>query len=317
MIRAEVSLEVWPLTRPFEVAREVQTEVPMIHVRLVDVEDHVGQAEAVGIDYDGETPAGMAAEIAALGQEITRAAIDALPAGGARNALDCAWWDLLAKREGRALCAGLAPVETCYTVGLGTREVMQEAAALSRAHALVKIKVDSTRHLDAVHWVREVRPDARIVIDANEGWDLALLTEILPELAALGVEMVEQPLPRGADAALAGLNSPIPLCADESCTTRASLPALLGRYQAINIKLDKTGGLTEALALAEAARAEGLDLMVGNMCGTSLGMAPAFLVAQQARWVDLDGPLLFSTDRDVPMRFDKGLVYAPQPELWG
>lgn len=317
MITADVTLETWPLTRPFEVAREVQTEVPMIHVRLRDEAGHAGQAEAVGIDYDGEMPAGMAAEIAALGPAITRAAIDTLPAGGARNALDCAWWDLMAKREGRALCAGLPPVETCYTVGLGTRAEMQAAAELSRPHALVKIKVDSTRHLDAVRWVREVRPEARIVIDANEGWDLPLLERILPELAALGVEMIEQPLPRGEDAALAGLASPIPLCADESCTDRASLPALLGRYQAINIKLDKTGGLTEALALAEAARAAGLDVMVGNMCGTSLGMAPAFVVAQQARWADLDGPLLFSRDREVRMQFEGGFALPPPPELWG
>ena len=317
MIRAEVTRETWPLARPFEVAREVQTEVPMIRVRLRDDAGHAGQAEAVGIDYDGETPAGMAAQITALGGEITRAAIDALPAGGARNALDCAWWDLLAKRDGGPLCDGLAPVETCYTVGLGTRKAMQEAAALSREHALVKIKVDRTRHLDAVYWVRQVRPAARIVIDANEGWDLPLLERILPELAALGVEMVEQPLPRGEDAALAGISSPIPLCADESCTDRASLPALLGRYQAINIKLDKTGGLTEALALAEAARAAGLDLMVGNMCGTSLGMAPAFVVAQQARWADLDGPLLFSRDREVRMQFEGGFALPPPPELWG
>ncbi|MCC6925219.1 MAG: dipeptide epimerase [Novosphingobium sp.] len=289
----------------------------MIHVRLLDALGHAGQAEAVGIDYDGETPAGMAAQIAALGPEITRAAIDALPAGGARNALDCAWWDLAAKREGRAVCAGLPPVETCYTVGLGTRAEMQEGAALSRPHALVKIKVDATRHVAAVRWVREVRGDARIVIDANEGWDLALLRQVLPELAELGVEMVEQPLPRGADAALAGFASPIPLCADESCTTRSSLPALLGRYQAVNIKLDKTGGLTEALALAEAARAAGLDLMVGNMCGTSLGMAPAFVVAQQARWADLDGPLLLSRDRTSAMRFEGGCALPPPQELWG
>jgi L-alanine-DL-glutamate epimerase-like enolase superfamily enzyme len=317
VIRAEVRIERWPFTRPFEVAREVYYDVPMIHVRLLDLAGHSGQAEAAGIDYDGETPESMAAQIAALGAEITRAAIDALPNGGARNALDCAWWDLMAKREGRTLCAGLAPLETCYTIGLGTREEMETGAELSRPHRLVKIKLDATRHLDAVRWVRAVRSDAAIIVDANEGWDLSLLQQILPALADLGVEMVEQPLPRGSDQALTGFASPIPLCADESCTTRASLPALLGRYQAINIKLDKTGGLTEALAVAEAARAEGMEVMVGNMCGTSLGMAPAFLVAQQARWVDLDGPLLFSTDREVPMRFEGGMVYPPPPELWG
>jgi len=317
VIRAEVRSERWPFTRPFEVARDVYHDVPMIHVRLVDGAGHAGQAEAAGIDYDGETPETMSAQIAALGPAIGRAAIDILPAGGARNALDCAWWDLMVKREGRALCAGLPPLETCYTVGLGTREEMEAGAELSRPHRLVKIKLDAARHVDAVRWVRAVRGDAAIIVDANEGWDLPLLERILPGLADLGVEMIEQPLPRGADRALAGLASPIPLCADESCTTRASLPALLGCYQAINIKLDKTGGLTEALALAATARDAGLDVMVGNMCGTSLGMAPAFMVAQHARWVDLDGPLLFSTDREAPMRFEGGLVYPPQPELWG
>lgn len=317
MIRAEVRIESWPLARPFEVARCVQLDVPMIHVTLRDGAGHQGQAEAVGIDYDGETPESMAAEIAALGAEITRAAIDALPPGGARNALDCAWWDLEAKRAGRALCAGLAGIETCYTVGLGSQAEMEAAAALSAAHGLVKIKVDATRHVDAVRWVRGVRGDARIVIDANEGWTIDLLREILPDLAALGVEMIEQPLPRGGDLDLAGLASPIPICADESCTTRASLSALIGKYQAINIKLDKTGGLTEALALADAARAAGLAIMVGNMCGTSLGMAPAFLVAAQARWADLDGPLLLSRDREPGMRFENGHALPPPRELWG
>lgn len=317
MIRAEVRIERWPLARPFEVAREVQHDVPMIHLRLRDAEGRIGQAEAVGIDYDGETPAGMAAEVTALGPEITRTAIDALPAGGARNALDCAWWDLLAKRGEAAPCAGFGPVETCYTVGLGTRAEMQHAAELSRPHALVKVKLDAARHVEALRWVREVRPDARLIVDANEGWSLDLLAAILPDLAALGVEMVEQPLPRGADAGLAGLASPIPLCADESCTTRASLPGLLGKYQAINIKLDKTGGLTEALALAEAARAAGLAIMVGNMCGTSLGMAPAFVLAAGARWADLDGPLLLSRDRQPAMRFEAGMALPPPPALWG
>lgn len=317
MIRAEVRIERWPLARPFEVAREVQHDVPMIHLRLRDAEGRIGQAEAVGIDYDGETPAGMAAELTALGPEITRTAIDALPAGGARNALDCAWWDLLAKRGEVAPCAGLGPVETCYTVGLGTRVEMQHAAELSRPHALVKVKLDAARHVEALRWVREVRPDARLIVDANEGWSFDLLAAILPDLAALGVEMVEQPLPRGADAGLAGLASPIPLCADESCTTRASLPGLLGKYQAINIKLDKTGGLTEALALAEAARTAGLAIMVGNMCGTSLGMAPAFVLAAGARWADLDGPLLLSRDRQPAMRFEAGMALPPPPALWG
>lgn len=317
MIRAEVRIESWPLARPFEVARCVQHDVPMIHVTLRDEAGHCGQAEAVGIDYDGETPESMAAEVAALDDGITRAAIDGMAPGGARNALDCAWLDLAAKQQGRVLCAGLAPIETCYTVGLGSQAEMEQAAALSGDHALVKVKVDAARHVDAVRWVRGVRADARIVIDANEGWDMDLLRAVLPDLAALGVEMIEQPLARGHDDQLAGFSSPIPLCADESCTTRASLDQLIGKYQAVNIKLDKTGGLTEALALAEAARAAGLDIMVGNMCGTSLGMAPAFIVAAQARWADLDGPLLLSRDRAAAMRFEAGCALPPPQELWG
>jgi L-alanine-DL-glutamate epimerase-like enolase superfamily enzyme len=209
------------------------------------------------------------------------------------------------------------PVVTAFTLGLGSHEEVRRRARAARGLPLIKLKVDAQRHLDLLHIVREELPEARIVIDANQAWTAGLLADLMTDLIAAGVELIEQPLPRGADEALAGLHSPIPICADESCTDRSSLPALHDRYQAINIKLDKCGGLTEALALANEARAQGFELMVGNMCGTSLGMAPAFLVAQLARWADLDGPLLQVGDRNHAMTFGQGVVQPPQPALWG
>jgi L-alanine-DL-glutamate epimerase-like enolase superfamily enzyme len=182
---------------------------------------------------------------------------------------------------------------------------------------VIKVKVDGERHLEVLGAVRQEAPGARLLVDANQAWSRALLERLLPELGALGVELIEQPVPRGEDETLEGLSSPIPLAADESCTDRLCLPALVTRYQVVNIKLDKCGGLTEALALARQARAMGLEVMVGNMCGTSLGMAPAFLVAQFARWVDLDGPLLQTTDRRARMRYERGTAHPPEPALWG
>ena len=182
---------------------------------------------------------------------------------------------------------------------------------------LIKLKVDANRHIDLVQIVREEHPRARVVIDANESWTVDLLQRLIPALVELDVELIEQPLPRGNDAALRGVAKTIPIAADESCTDRASLSGLVELYDVINIKLDKSGGLTEALALAHDARVRGLGVMVGNMCGTSLGMAPAFLVAQLAKWVDLDGPLLQVGDREDPMQYRDGLVYAPSRELWG
>ena len=326
-LHVALALERWPLLEPFEIARETIADLPLLHLTLTDAEGRQGRAEAAGVDYQDETPEGMAMTIRAVAPAL-RADLDGdalaalLPAGGARNAVDCALWDLRAKQTGvRAWeTAGLPPLHpltTAFTLGLGTADDVRRRARAAKDLPLIKLKVDRTRHIDLVRIVRDVLPSSRIVVDANESWTPALLESLLPAMAANGVELIEQPLPRGGDEALETLGASIPIAADESCTDRASLPALVSRYQAVNIKLDKCGGLTEALALARAARALGLDVMVGNMCGTSLGMAPAFLVAQLARWVDLDGPLLQHSDRPHPMTYTTGIVHPPEPELWG
>ncbi|MEI6028128.1 MAG: N-acetyl-D-Glu racemase DgcA [Betaproteobacteria bacterium] len=323
----QLTEERWAMREPFEIAGQVIEELPLLLVEVRSPDGTTGRAEAAGVDYDGETPQTMCAQVEGVADRLRDGITGAdlmqwLPRGGARNALDCALWDWRAKRNGVPAwqAAGLAPLKpllTACTVGLGTlADTRRRARALAGA-PLVKVKVDGQRHLEQVHAVRGELPQVRLIVDANQSWSCALLERLLPELVALGVEMVEQPVPRGQDEALARLASPLPLVADESCTDRGSLPTLVGRYQGVNIKLDKTGGLTEALALAREARTLGLDVMVGNMCGTSLGMAPAFLVAQLARWVDLDGPLFQTQDRDDSLRYEGGTVHPPRPELWG
>jgi L-alanine-DL-glutamate epimerase-like enolase superfamily enzyme len=327
MIEAATEVERWELIEPFVTARDANTHVPVLVVRLTGPDGHRGWAEAAGVDYDGETPASMAAQVEAVrdalhdrltGTEL----LELLPAGGARNAVDCALWDLRAKEAGRPAwqLAGLPaphPVTTAFTIGLGDESEVRRKAREARDYPLLKLKVDAERHVDLVHCVREVHPAARIIVDANQSWTRALLERLLPKLHELGVELVEQPVVRGDDAALAGLRSPIPVAADESCTDRHSLAGLAAYYQAVNLKLDKCGGLTEALAMCVEAPRLGLDLMVGNMCGTSLAMAPAFLVAQSCSVTDLDGPLLQRQDRRHPIHFERGVMHAPDPALWG
>lgn len=327
MINCQTRIEHWAMIEPFEIAREVITDQAVLLLSLSDGRGHTGRAEAAGVDYDGETPQSMAAQIAGVvprlhdaidGQEL----LSLLPAGGARNALDCALWDLRAKQSGvpawqAAGLAAMQPVTTAFTLGLGDEATTRRKARAARHYPLLKLKVDARRHLDIVHLVREEHPSARLVVDANQSWSLALLKDLLPLLAQAGVELVEQPLARGSDALLAGLRSPIALAADESCTDRASLRALAGRYQYVNIKLDKCGGLTEGLALAAEATRLGLGLMVGNMCGSSLAMAPAFLLAQRCRYVDLDGPLLQKRDRAAPLYYHQGVIQPPEAALWG
>ena len=326
-LRLRISEERWPLQEPFEIAGQVMIELPLLLVELTDRDGWVGRGEAAGVDYDGETPGSMRRQIESVASQLHAATTSAdlaalLPRGGARNALDCAWWDLQAKRSGVPawISAGLQPMRpllTACTIGLGSLcDIRRRARSLSSV-PLIKVKVDGSRHVDWIRVVREEAPLARLVVDANQSWTRALIEDLMPELLALGVEFIEQPVMRGQDDALDGLRSPIPIVADESCTDRSSLPALVNRYQGINIKLDKAGGLTEALALAREARTLGFDVMVGNMCGTSLGMAPAFLVAQLARWVDLDGPLLQREDRPDAMRYANGTVQPPAASLWG
>jgi L-alanine-DL-glutamate epimerase-like enolase superfamily enzyme len=327
MITCRTSIEHWAMTEPFEIAREVITDLPVLVVGLSDGRGHIGRAEAAGVDYDGETPQSMAGQVAAVLDQLHdgidgRDLMHILPAGGARNALDCALWDLRAKQSGipawrQAGLDALEPVTTVYTIGLGDEATTRRKLRAARHYPLLKLKVDARRHLDVVRMVREEHPAARVVVDANQSWTRALLLELLPQLSALGVELVEQPLPRGQEAALDGLRSPIPLAADESCTDSASLTELAGRYQYITIKLDKCGGLTEAFAMADSALRLGLGLMVGNMCGTSLAMAPAFLLAQRCTYVDLDGPLLQQLDRATPLHYRDGVVEPPDAALWG
>jgi L-alanine-DL-glutamate epimerase-like enolase superfamily enzyme len=327
MIRATTQIERWELSEAFATARDSITHIPVLVATLEDRDGRRGWAEAAGVDYDGETPASMAAQIAAVapalhdgvsGEELLRL----LPAGGARNALDCALWDLRAKQSDVAVwqAAGLRPprpVTTVLTIGLGDEADTRRKARAARGYPILKLKVDAERHLEVVRIVREEQRDARLVVDANQAWSRGLLERLLPRLEELGVELIEQPLPRGEDAALDGLRQVLPLAADESCTDRSSLAALAGRYQFVNIKLDKCGGLTEALAMVRDATRLGIGLMVGNMCGTSLAMAPAFLIAQSCRYVDLDGPLLQRLDREPPIRFEAGLMHAPARALWG
>jgi L-alanine-DL-glutamate epimerase-like enolase superfamily enzyme len=327
VITARVAIERWAMHEVFATSRDAITDIPVILVELTDRNGRTGRGEAAGVDYDGETPASMLAAVNAVAPRLADSLtgeelLSLLPAGGARNAVDCALWDLRAKQSGiRAWqAAGLSrldPVTTCLTIGLGSEADTRRKAVDAAGYRVLKLKLDRERHVDVVRLVRAIRPEAELIVDANQAWSRALLERLLPELAALGVALVEQPVPCGEDASLDGLASPLPLAADESCADRSSLPGLVGRYQYVNIKLDKTGGLTEALALAARARALGFGLMVGNMCGTSLAMAPGFLVAQACRYVDLDGPLLQREDRAHAIRFEHGRMSVPEPALWG
>jgi L-alanine-DL-glutamate epimerase-like enolase superfamily enzyme len=326
MRRLSARIERWPVAGAFIIARGVKTHVDLI-VAEIEEDGLVGRGEATPIYYHGES-----AETAVQAIEKVRAAIeggacraelaDLMGRGAARNALDCALWDLEAKRSGVPAwqLAGLdapRPLTTAFTISLGSPDRMEKDARAARRFPLLKLKLAGEGDLDRVAAVRRGAPDARLIVDANEAWTGR---DVVSEAAALlpfGVELIEQPVRAGEDHLLDGLETAIPLCADESCQDRADLARCLGRYQAINIKLDKTGGLTEALALAAEARALGLELMVGCMLSTSLGIAPACLVAQRARWVDLDGPLLLARDREGGFRFDGDLMAAADPGFWG
>jgi L-alanine-DL-glutamate epimerase-like enolase superfamily enzyme len=258
-----------------------------------------------------------------LPEGIDRATLqDALPAGAARNAVDCALWDLEAKQTGKRAwqIAGLpkpGPEITAFTLSLDTPDKMQASAARHAYRPLLKIKLGTPDDMARLEAVRRGAPNAKIIIDANEGWSAEVYADLAPHLGRLGVALVEQPLPAGADDMLAEIARPIPVCADESCHDRASLPDLKGKYDMVNLKLDKTGGLTEGLALKQAALAQGYSLMVGCMVGSSLAMAPATLLAQGAAYTDLDGPLLLAEDRDPALAFDVDGVHPPEPALWG
>lgn len=323
----EIATRRFRMAGTFTISRGSRTEAEVVEVRLSDGGGASGWGECVPYARYGESIESVIAQIEgvrnALESGLDREALqEAMPAGAARNAVDCALWDLDAKRTGRPVwqLAGLSepgPVLTVYTLSLEAPEAMRAAAEANAHRPLLKIKLGGPGDLDRLRAVRAGAPKARLVIDANEGWDAATYTQIAPELVDLGVEMVEQPLPAGEDDALAGLERPLPVCADEAAHTRATLPALAGKYDMINIKLDKTGGLTEALALKSAAEAAGMKIMIGCMIGSSLSMAPGVLVAQGASVVDLDAPLLLAEDREVPMAYDEAGIHPAPAALWG
>ncbi|MGK2925867.1 MAG: N-acetyl-D-Glu racemase DgcA [Lysobacterales bacterium] len=316
--------EPWSMKTPFRITGHTFSEAQLLYVTIAE-RGARGHGEAAGVYYLGETGDSLLAQAESVRDALEHGADRArlrelLPAGGARNAIDCALWDLQAKREGKSIweLTGLQPGKTItvLTIGIGTP---QEMAATARTldTTRIKVKLDGDMPLERIAAVRAARPDAEIVVDVNQGWSFEQLVAVAPQLKELGVAMIEQPLPRGGDAALEDYQPPIPLCADESCLDTGEFEQALRRYQMINIKLDKSGGLTEALELAGMAQSRGVGLMVGNMMGTSLAMAPAFVIAQLCRFVDLDGALFLTRDREHPMAYAGGVVSPPDRALWG
>jgi len=326
-MRFNVHGETWPAIVPFRITGKTFVAFESIVVEL-SAGDKTGRGEALGVYFLGETQASLLEQAEALRprieQGIDRAELqDLLPPGGVRNAIDCALWDLEAKTRGQTIWAltGITPkaLQTVFTIGMeDTPAQMASKAAAAAGADLLKIKLNSDRPVERLQAIRAARPDARLVVDANQGWDIQLLHHVLEAAPALGLEMIEQPLPRGADAALEGMRSSVPLCADESCLHLAELDGIANRYHMINIKLDKTGGLTHALRLATEARRRGLRLMVGCMAGSSLAMAPAFVVGCVSDFVDIDGPLLQKSDRSQGIQYHHGgSAQVFGPELWG
>lgn len=325
-MRISVDIEKWPLRKPFVIARGTRHETETVAVTIHDG-DLIGRGEAVALPRYGESSASVARQIEAMtvaledgvnAQSLQRA----MPAGAARNAIDAALWDLEAKRTGRDVgsLSGLGwptNIQTVQTISiLEPEEMGAEARALAK-FPVIKVKMNAEKIVERIAAVHANAPDARLVVDGNESWTIDILREVAADLARSGVEMIEQPLHADADHELVNYSGPLPVYADESCHTCADLPKLKGKYQGINIKLDKTGGLTEAIRLAEAGPREGFDVMLGCMVSTSLGIAPAMFVAKAARFVDIDAPALLAKDRENAIQISDGTVSPLSPELWG
>jgi L-Ala-D/L-Glu epimerase len=318
-----VNAQRWPIAGRFVISRGARTEAAVVVAEISDG-THTGRAECVPYPRYGETVEGVVAalEAADLHNGDRQALRRSMPAGAARNALDCALWDYEAKRDGmtawrRAGLSGLQAVDTAYTISLGDPATMAKAAAAATDRSILKVKLGGDGDAARLHAIREVRPDALFLADANEAWSAANFDENMRACAEARIALVEQPLAAGADNLLRTADRPIPICADESVHVTADLDGLVGKYDAINVKLDKAGGLTEALDLMHEARRRGFKIMVGCMVGTSLAMAPAMLLAQGADWVDLDGPLLLARDRDPGLVYAGARVEPPMPALWG
>lgn len=315
-----------PLAAPFVITGYTFTQLDAVWVTLEN-NGATGKGEGVGMYYLGENPATLSLELESVRDAVesgaTRLDVQSLlPRGGARNALDCAYWDLECKATGQTIWQVLEitpqSLVTVATIGMGAPGEMAAKARAFAAYPQLKVKLDGHQPLERLSAIRKARPEATLVVDVNQGWSMAELASYTPELSNLGVAMIEQPLARGADAELEGYHSPIPLGADESCLDLSDYEEAAARYDVINIKLDKCGGLTEALAIATRARDEGKDLMVGNMTGTSLAMAPSHVIGQFCRFVDIDGPLLLASDIAGSLSYlPGGVVAPPKPQLWG
>ncbi|MBV9260510.1 MAG: dipeptide epimerase [Pseudolabrys sp.] len=323
-----VAVERWPIAGAFTISRGAKTEAAVVVAEVAEG-PHRGRGECVPYARYGESIESVVAAIEVLREAIEngldRATLQArLPPGAARNAIDCALWDLEAKRAGKPawVLAGLPapqPMITAYTISLAAPSEMAAAAEKASSRALLKVKLGADDGADParIAAVRQAAPNARLIVDANEGWSAQNLGPNIEACADEGVELIEQPLPANADDVLAGFKRPVSICADESLHGNAPLTALTGKYNAVNIKLDKPGGLTAALSMVEEAQHLGFGLMIGCMVATSLAMAPAMLIAQRARFVDLDGPLLLAQDRPNGLRYAQSLVFPPEPVFWG
>lgn len=313
----------FPLKSPFAITGYVFNDADTILVTL-ESDGYVGRGEATGIYYENETPKTMMAELEPLiGQEFTFASIQqALPRGGARNALDCAFWDLTAKQSNKSIwdLLSLTPkiLSTVATVPIDTPKAMAELAVSYNKFPNLKIKLSNDEPIARLEAIRAARPDATLIVDVNQGWSFDELREYIPAAQKLGLAMIEQPLPRGGDHELEGFKSPIPLGADESCLDAAEYETAAKRYDVINIKLDKCGGLTEALKIVKLAMKDGKGLMIGNMTGSSLSMAPSYVIGQYCQYIDLDGPLFLQNDVDNALTYSEGgMVSIPTSDLWG
>lgn len=321
-----IHTESWLAIIPFRISNNVWDDFPCV-VCEIEQDGAVGRGEALGVYYFDETPESMTAQLEQVATELADGAdrqrlLELLPPGGARMAADAALWDLEAQLTGRTAwsIAGVdaGPIETVFTIGLEeTPEQMAAKATEAADISLFKVKLGNDRPVERIAAIRDARPDSRLVVDVNQGWTFDELRRYAPELKALNVSMIEQPLPRGGDAELEGYEPPLPICGDESCLHLGELDDAARRYQMINIKLDKTGGLTHGLELAHAVRERGLDLMVGCMGGTSLAMAPHHVIGQLCDFVDIDGPLLMKNDRPGGLHYDRGIVTLPERPFWG
>ena len=324
-LNVNVAVESWPLKAPFVIARGAKTEANVVVVTIADENGAFGRGECVPYARYGETPETVATTIAGWQPSKNRIdLLETLPAGAARNAIDCALWDLEANQSGTSVAnlLNLAPpqsIETALTLSLASPDDMANAAANAGAHNLLKLKLGSADNDDMARMraVRSARPGARLIVDANEGWAEQDLVQLLCTAADVGVETVEQPLPSDADTILATIEHPVSICADESHHTHEDLPNLVSKYDGVNIKLDKAGGLTAAMDCVTAAQAFGFEIMVGSMVATSLAVAPAYHLTGAAQWVDLDGPLLMAKDRDQGFQFHNGRISPSDPGLWG